>query len=491
MRLTFHGAAGEVTGSCYLLETAQARVLIDFGLHQGAMDAAKKNGRFPPIAPESLNAVVLTHAHLDHVGRLPLLVGGCCRRPDGGGRTQPAPFRAPVYATAASIDLAAIILKDAAHIQDADAERENRRRLREGKTPVAPLYTSADADRAIALLRAVRFGEGREIAPGVTCRFFESGHILGAASVELTVCENGAAPKIVVFSGDIGPRGVPLLRDPEPPPRADVLVLESTYGNRDHRARSATVAELNQVLNEARDPGGAGGGKVLIPCFAVGRTQELIYELGCLRRDEARSRRVRDTELPGVYVDSPLGIEATGLYARHPELFDGEAAAILRSGGSPLNFPGLRFTRTREQSAALNSMGGGAIVMAGSGMCTGGRILHHLRHGLPNPRNHVVFVGFQAEGTLGRRLVNRESVVRVMGEMVSVRAAVHTLGGFSAHAGRTELLAWASRVRPVGGTMRLFLTHGEDMPRRSLAAALRDQSGWTATLPGFGDSVEL
>ncbi len=485
MRVSFFGAAGEVTGSCYLLETARARILIDFGIHQGHHEAERRNRRMPPILPESLDAVVVTHAHLDHTGRLPLLVGGNCRR-EGD-----AECPAPLYATPATIDLAGIMLRDAAHIQEGDAERENRRRTREGKPPVTPLYTTADAERVLGKFRALPFGEAREIAPGVTCRFTESGHILGAASVELTIRENSAPPKVLVFSGDIGPTGVPLLRDPSPPERADILILESTYGDRDHRGRGETVAEFERVLNACR---GNGGGKVLIPCFAVGRTQELIYELGRLRREESRSRAARDTDLPGVYVDSPLGIEATGLYLRHSGLFDEETLAIIRAGDTPLAFPGLRFTRTRDQSAALNTLWGGAVVMAGSGMCTGGRILHHLKHGLSNPRTHVVFVGFQAEGTLGRRLVNGEKQVRVMGEVLPVRAGVHTLGGFSAHAGRSELLSWASRVRPGGagsGAIRVILTHGEDGPRRALRESLRSELGWYAEMPRFGESVEV
>ena len=487
MRLSFFGAAGEVTGSCYLLETERARVLIDFGIFQGGRDAERRNRRMPPIRPESLDAIVLTHAHLDHTGRLPLLAGACPRpRRSSGVRCG-----APIWATPATIDLTGILLRDAAHIQEMDAERTNRRRAAEGKPPVTPLYTTPDVDRVLGGLRPLGFDEAREIAPGVTCRLTGSGHILGAASVELSV-RQGDASRTIVFSGDIGPRNVPLLKDPVPPDRADVIVLESTYGDRDHRPRTETVAEFHAATLEARVEQG-GGGKVLIPTFAVGRTQELIYELGCLRREEVRRRNVQDTDLPGVYVDSPLAIEATALYSRHHGLFDEDSAAVVRAGQSPLAFPGLRFTRTREQSEALNSLRGGVIVMAGAGMCTGGRILHHLKHGLADPRTHVVFVGFQAEGTLGRRLVDGHAEVRVFESLVAVRARVHTLGGFSAHAGQTELVRWASHVRAArpGQQPRVYLTHGENLPRAALRTRLANELGIAAELPTFGASVDL
>lgn len=531
MRLSFYGAAGEVTGSCYLVETDRARVLIDFGLHQGDQNAERRNRRLPPIDPARLDAVILTHAHLDHSGRLPLLTPGhnstapsgvplldaqrrsgdgpSSARLRGGAPRAVAPraarrdagdeFRGPIYATPATIELTGILLRDAAHIQENDAERENRYRVRERKPPVTPLYTADDAERVLRLLRALPYNQPREVAPGITCRFTEAGHILGSASVELTVRER-ERQIVIAFSGDVGPRGSPLLRDPEPVANADVVILESTYGDRDHRDYDESIQEFARVLDGAR---AAAASKVLIPSFAVGRTQMLIYEIGRMRVNGGGSRGAPASSLPGVYVDSPMAIEATDLYRRHLDLFDEETRAIIASGDTPLAFPGLRFTHTREQSAALNTLGGGAVVIAASGMCTGGRILHHLRHGLGRPETCVVFVGFQARGTLGRRLVDGEPIVRVLGEPIEVKASIHTICGFSAHTGQSGLIEWAAAVKPVsngsreiGGTktqskQRVFLTHGEDKPRAALRDRLRRELGWEPALPNWGESVEL
>lgn len=463
MKMTFFGAAGEVTGSGYLLETDRTRVLVDFGLHQGEREASDHNRLPERLDAARLSAVVLTHAHIDHCGRLPMLI--------------PAGFSGPIYATPATIELTDILLRDTAHLQMADAERYNRVMLRAGESPARPLYTMAEVEAVMKLFRPLAYETAREVAPGVSVRFVDAGHILGSASVEMTVEERGRRTTIA-FSGDIGPCGVPILRDPTPIRRADVVLLESTYGDRDHRSREETVREFDQILAEAR----GGAGKVLIPAFAVGRTQDLIYEMSRL----SRAGRFDGAE---VYIDSPMAIEVTELYRRHRELFDAETRQIVRDGGTPLNFPGLRFTRTAEESKKLNDVDRGTVIIAGSGMCNGGRIVHHLRHGLGKPGTHVVIVGFQAQGTLGRRLVDGQKVVNVLGDPVPVKAQIHTLGGFSAHAGQSHLVRWAANFDPRPG--RLILTHGEPKARDALCAKIDADLGMRCEKPGFLETIEI
>ncbi len=466
-QLTFHGAAGEVTGSCYLLETPRARILVDFGMFQGGRDARRKNQQVPSLRPATLNAVVLTHAHLDHCGRLPLLV-------QGG-------FEGPIYATPATISLAQIILRDAAAIQEADAQQENRRRLRQDRPLVRPLYTTKDAAAVMRLFEPLAYDEPREIAPGIEIRFVDAGHILGSASIQMTVRDRATdkeKPRTIVFSGDIGVKGSPLLRDPTPLDHADVLILESTYGDRDHRQRKQTIEELITLIETAQSE----NGKVLIPAFAVGRTQDVIYHLGqALRAGRPRSLNV--------YLDSPMAIQASELYRRSSRLFDEESAAMWRGGRPPLHFAGLQFTRTPQQSQRLNTIRGGMIVIAGSGMCTGGRILHHLRHGLWDPTTHVVFVGYQAEGTLGRELVEGAERVRIRGETIAVKASIHTLGGFSAHAGQTDLVGWTSSLKRT--IKAVYLTHGEQPQRTGLSRALREHLGLRSHLPELGTTITV
>lgn len=471
MRLSFHGAAGEVTGSCYLLDTGRARILIEFGLHQGGPAAERRNRRLPPIDFERLDAAVLTHAHLDHSGRLPLL-------PRTG-------FRGRIWATPATVHLADLLLKDAANIQEMDALQVTRRRERISRSPVAPLYTVADAGAVMRLMSSLPYGELREIADGVRIRFTDAGHILGSASLEVRV-RCGAQERVIVFSADIGGIGAPVLRDPVPPATADAdtVILESTYGDRDHRPIGNTIEELLEIIVQAR----RDNGKVLIPAFAIGRTQNLIYYLGELYRED----RLRGVQ---VYVDSPMAIAATELYRAHRDLFDDDARAIIDAGNSPLSFPTLRYTRTGEESRALNRMNGGTVIIAASGMLTGGRIMHHLKHNLWKPQTHLVFVGFQAEGSLGRRLINGARRVTILHTPVDVNAKLHTLGGLSAHAGQSGLVAWARRYtdgRAPADRPRFILTHGEDGPRRALAAALQDQLGVAPPyLPVFNETIEL
>lgn len=463
MRLRFFGAAGEVTGSCTLVETSRARVLVDFGLHQGGAHAEARNRRVPPFRARELDAVVLTHAHIDHSGRLPMLPG--------------EDYAGEVHATRATADLCDILLRDSAHVQQMESERVSRKRERRGRGRARPLYTTADVERVLERFRGHGYGEAVEVAPGVRVRYEDAGHILGSAWVEMTLEDEGRT-RTIVFSGDIGPYGAPLLRDPQPPAGCDLLILESTYGDRDHVDMDSTLEELVQILRAARTP----RGKVLIPAFAVGRTQQLIFFIGQLIR-EGRLER------PSVYIDSPMAIEATGLYRRHRDLFDDECWEIINAGDTCLHFDGLRFARTPDDSKSLNGLGGGVIIIAASGMCTGGRILHHLKHGLWRDQTQVIFVGYQGEGTLGRQIVEGRRMVRVMGEAVQVKAGVHTLGGFSAHAGQSDLIRWATPA--LESRPRLALNHGEDRQRGILAGVVRERFGIEAELPRFGEILEL
>lgn len=464
MKITILGAGGgEVTGSAYLVETASANVLVDCGFFQGANKLNNYNRIPKKGALTRLDAVVLTHAHLDHTGRLPLLTR--------------AGYDGPIYGTHATFDLADLILKDCAYLHGADVERENRRRAERGLPELEVLFTGKDVGALKPLYKRVRYDTPTEVAPGVVIRMTDAGHILGSASVEMTVEENGKK-RVVVFSGDLGPRGAPLHRDPTPFERADLVFMEATYGDRDHRSLEETAIEGRKIIARAVE----NQAKILVPAFAIGRTQLLLYLLaGAFKRKT----------LPPfpIYVDSPMAIEATNVYRRHTELFDEEALAMHKSGELRTHLRTARPCPTAKESRRLNDVKGPCLVMAGAGMCTGGRIMHHLRHNLPNPATEVLIVGFQSQGSLGRALVDGKKVVTIHGERVPVRASVRTMGGLSGHAGQKDLVRWFDALahsRP-----RVVLTHGEDKPRDALRRIIADRHQLKAECPTLGEVIEF
>lgn len=462
MKLTFFGAVGEVTGSSYLLETSSARILIDCGVFQGR-DSDEKNHIPKQMMAERLDAVLLTHAHNDHVGRLPLLTKAGCK--------------APIYANSATRDMAQLILLDAAKVQQQDAERENRKRQRRGDAPAVPLYNADEVLQTLSYFRGLEYGIKREVAPGIMARLVDAGHMLGSGSIELTVNEGGTS-KVLAFSGDLGPRGAPFLRDPVPIPQADLVVLESTYGDRDHKPLADTLVEFKRIVTEAVQ----NKGVILVPVFAVGRAQQMIYHLAALFRSGAIPK------FP-VYLDSPMAIDAVELYRKHSSVFDEEALALQKSGQLNHDFSNVEACETADDSRKLNDKEGPMLILAGSGMCNAGRILHHMKHRLWQQDTYVCIVGYQGEGTLGRMLVDGRKSVTIYGESIEVRAKVRTLGGFSAHAGQTELLQWyncMAKEKP-----RTVLTHGEDKQRSTLLGIIKQQHGVQSLTPRLMEEVNL
>lgn len=463
MKIYFHGATGDVTGSAYHVKTKHASVLVDCGLFQGDKKERAKNRQRARLESGRLDAVVLTHAHLDHVGRLPLL-------------TQRG-YQGPIYATQATFDVARLILRDAFYLQKADIERENRKRVRSGLAPLEPLYEEKDVLRLKPLIKAIAYNQLVQVAPGVQVRLFDAGHVIGSASVELTVEENNKK-KVVIFSGDLGPRGAPLLNDPVPFDHADAVIMESTYGGRNHRSLHDTAIEARKIVAKAIE----SKAKILVPVFAVGRTQLLLYLLASAFRNKTLPR------FP-IYLDSPLAIEATKIYGKHNELFDQEAQVMVKSGDLSENLQSVRFCPTGQDSKVLNDVKGPCMIMAGSGMCTGGRIMHHLRHNLHRPETAVLIVGFQSPGTLGRQLVDGAKSVSIFDEKIGVRASIHTMGGFSAHAGQDDLLNWFSAVAP--SRPRMIITHGENQARKAFSELIRSQHDLQPESPNLGDMIEI
>ncbi len=461
IKLTFLGAAGTVTGSSYLVQTSQARVLVDFGMFQGFGEKEEMNRVPASLDPHKLDAVVLTHAHLDHCGRLPLLAK--------------AGYRGPIITTEPTIPLAALVLRDSAHLQAMDAERYNRKHP--DKQPTEPIYSAKDVDDLVGLFKPVNYDQRVEVVPGIRAQFVEAGHMLGSASIQLTVTDGGKT-KTIVFSGDVGPKGAPILKDAVGFHQADFVVMESTYGDRDHKPLAETVEEFEGIVKCAV----VTKGKLLVPVFAIGRTQLLLYLL-------AQMFRHRTVPKFPIYLDSPMAIEATKIYWEHMSLFDEEFQTLSRERPLTQDLTTLKATATAQDSMALNDQPGPCLIMAGAGMCTGGRILHHLRHNLGKPEACVLIVGYQGEGSLGRRLVDGEKEVTMFGEKIQVRATIHTLGGFSAHAGQTDLMDWFSHL--AAAHPRVALTHGEDRGRLPLAKLIQERHGIKAVLPQLGDSIEL
>jgi len=457
--LTFWGAAGRVTGSMHLLEAAGARILLDAGLFQGRRSESQALNAELPLDPRRVDGVILSHAHIDHAGRLPLLVRHG--------------FHGPIWATPATRDLSAVMLPDSANIQESDARYLKRR----GRDAAEPLYNMADAIAVQDLMLGVPYRRIQHIRKHMAFEFTDAGHILGSASVDIRISEGGEIHRLV-FSGDIGRSGLPIIRDPAPPSGpVDTLIIESTYADRDHEPVIGAQARLGELVRKA-----AGrGGKVLIPSFAVGRTQEIVYSLHQLWRNG---------DIPGIpiYIDSPLAIDATAVLRMHPEVFD-RREHLLEQTTAIFDFPLVTYVRDVQESKALNALQGPAIIIAASGMMEAGRILHHARNHGPDHRNVILFVGYQAEHTLGRRIQERQSPVRIYGEDVEIRAEIETIGGYSAHADRNELRAW---VRGLGGPVqRAFCVHGEPEQLQAMAELLREQGVRDVVVPAHGESFAL
>lgn len=458
MELQFLGATREVTGSCHLVRTQNQMILVDCGLYQGGPDSEARNFEPFPFDPKNIDAVVLTHAHIDHSGRLPLLVQ--------------RGFSGPIYTHQAGKELTRILLKDSAFLAEKDAEWENRKRERQHRPPISPLYTSADVIPTLQQMHGMQYGEVREILPGIRLCFQDAGHILGASEVELWLSESGATRKLV-FSGDLGHRLSPISPPPSPIQEADLVVMEATYGDRNHRDWTSTWQELDDIFTQGNDR----RGNVLIPAFAVGRTQQLLYLFAHKHREWQLQRWL-------LALDSPMAIETTRLYSRYAALLSPPGHTLT---GQDFNPPGLRLCQTTMQSMKLNRLTGGAIIIAGSGMCNGGRIRHHLKHNVWRRDCQVVIVGYQAKGTLGHALVSGAKQITLWGETVKVAARIHTVGGLSAHADQSGLLAWYGNFKT---QPHLALVHGEEEPLRILADTLADHAR-TVSRPRYGDRLDL
>ncbi len=463
MQITLYGAASEVTGSCYLVESGENRLLIDCGLFQGPQRLTRLNRIPTGILRKQLDAVILTHGHLDHCGRLPLLVK--------------AGFSGPIYCTQGTIEIAKLILSDAARIQHEDNLRENRHRKRDGLRPVAPLFDHNDVERVFKRFKSVEYDEWFRLEEGVKAKLVEAGHILGSASIILSLQENGCT-KQLVFSGDLGQWNAPIMRDPAIIEDADLVFMESTYGDRDHKSLPDTLNEFEDAISSAL----ANKGKILIPTFAVGRTQELLYHI-------AEMFRTHRFEPFPIYLDSPMAIAATQLYSKHTELMDDEAQILEKSGQLRKDLRSLKLCPSPEESQALNNVEGPCMILAGAGMCNAGRIMHHLRHNLSLPETVVVIAGYQVKGSLGRHLVEGVETVKIFGETFHVRAKVVSLGGFSAHAGQTDLLRW---LEPMASKQaRVILTHGEPNPIIELQQKILERFKNRAERPVIGDVISV
>lgn len=463
MQLSFHGADRNVTGSCHLIQCAGKKILIDCGLFQGGRALQEENADDFGFHPWEIDFVLLTHAHLDHCGRLPLLVK--------------RGFKGEIITTSASKDLARLVLLDSAHLQEAEArnrEKKSRRQKREHEPPTEALYTLYDATRCFDFFgRVAAYNQSIRLAEGITACFYDAGHILGSASIALEL-EEGDHRRRIVFSGDLGSDGRVILRDAEAPPPADFVVMETTYGDRLHRSLASSIKEFYAAIKACF----ARNGNVIIPSFALERAQELLWYL---------REGVESGALPAgmhVFLDSPMAISATEIYRHHPECYDAQSAELFQHRHDPFSLANLHIVRDMNDSMAINQIKGGAVILAGSGMCTGGRILHHLKHHLWDRNSSIVFVGFASKGTLARQIIDGHSPVKIFGEEIAVNAEIHTINGFSAHADRDELLAWQRRIQ----APHTFLVHGEDEVMQHFAELLQDTQ---VHLPRQGETIDL
>lgn len=464
MRISLLGASGgEVTGSCYLVQSKTANVLVDCGFFQGSRQTENYNRIPKKGAMQRLDAVVLTHAHLDHTGRLPLLTAHG--------------YKGPIYGTQATFDLADLILADCESLHASDVKRENKRRIQRDQPTLNVLFSAADIARLRPLYKPLRYQKSTEIAPGIMVRLVDAGHVFGSASIEMTVEEAGQS-RVIVFSGDLGPRGAPMHCDPTPFKHADLLFLESTYGNRCHKSLHDSAVEGRKVIGETI----ARQGRVLLPTFAIGRTQLLLYLLaGAFKRKTL-------TPFP-IYVDSPMAVKATSVYRKHADLFDEEAQAMRASGELATNLRTVKMCVTAEESRRLNDVEGACLILAGAGMCNGGRILHHLKRDLPHAQTTVLFCGFQSHGSLGRKLLDGHRKVNIHGRPVEVNASIRAMGGLSGHADQKDLLEWFSEI--AGSKPRVVLTHGEDDARHTLAGLIHKQHRIRAEIPARNETITL
>jgi metallo-beta-lactamase family protein len=464
MKVSFHGAARNVTGSCHLLECADKKILVDCGLYQGRREITEENSASFGFDPSDIDYLLLTHAHLDHCGRIPLLAK--------------RGFTGEIITTAATVELARLVMLDAAGLQEDEARYQSRRTRRRGRRhnkKYEPLYTTLDALNSLAFFgRQASYNEMITLAPGIRATFIDAGHILGSASIVLDLEEHGRKHRIL-FSGDLGYSARPILRDPAPPPHVDSVVMETTYGGRLHKRLQPSIDELYAAINETI----GRGGNVIVPTFALERAQEILFYL----REGVEDRRIE--HFVNVFLDSPMAISATRIFERHPECFDSETLKISHDHGDPFDLPGLHFTRETAESMMINKIESGAVIMAGSGMCTGGRVRHHLKHNLWRRKSSIIFVGYAARGTLGRRIIDGAQRVRIFGEEIPVRASIHTIGGFSAHADQAELLAWHQQT---GNPKTTFLVHGEEDSMGEFAKNLTDTR---VEMPSLHQEYEL
>ncbi|MFH1675978.1 MAG: MBL fold metallo-hydrolase [bacterium] len=463
MDITFLGATGTVTGSCYLVTVGDRHVMVDCGLYQGLPELIERNYTHPSVRWSEIDVILLTHAHVDHSGLIPRAVKNG--------------FRGYIYTHPATIDLCDILFRDSVEIQKRDAEWISRKHKRAGLQTVRPLYDLRDAIRALKKFRPVEYGEIFEVVPGVSAEYRDAGHILGSASIALDCTENGVKKRIV-FSGDLGHHQAPILKEPVGFEKSDAVLIETTYGNRAHESGDLRWKKLKEIIVKAA----YDGGKILIPAFAVGRTQEILYII---------SQMMGRNEVPRIpiFLDSPMAIEATEIHANHSECFDSETLERLKRGENPFKPEMLKMTLTVPQSRKINSVKGSAIIIAGGGMCEGGRIQHHLKHNLYNPTNHLVFVGYQAIGTLGRAILNGERKIRLFKEDILIKAKISAIGAFSAHADKNGLIDWLGKFQTPPETV--FLIHGEEHSSKAFSETVREKLGFPTYIPKPGQMADL